>query len=291
MSRKIKDLRTDFCNSLNEQYTTEETHSFFYILSEKFLGLKRVDIAISLDMIVPDRAIHYFMEAQNRLKLYHPIQYIIGDTEFYGLPFIVNSHVLIPRPETEELVDWIVKDLTVSVKKEQIKILDIGTGSGCIAISLAKNLPEAKVSAIDISENAIEVANANAKLNDVDVHFTVSDALRMEHLLEKFDVIVSNPPYVRELEKKEIQPNVLENEPHLALFVPDHDPLVFYKKITELANHNLNADGVLYFEINQYLGNETMQMIEGKGFESVKLRKDIYANDRMIRAKLVAEQE
>ncbi|GAA3517596.1 peptide chain release factor N(5)-glutamine methyltransferase [Aquimarina addita] len=287
---RVKDLRVDFISVLSEIYDdVEEVHSFFYILSEKFLGLKRVDVAISLDMIVPAEVIHDFVQAQKLLQSHVPIQYVVGDTEFYGLPFIVNPAVLIPRPETEELVDWIIKDYHTSrtgglFKKEPLKILDIGTGSGCIAISLAKHLQNAQIFAMDISEKAIEVAKANAKLNNVDIRFVLSDILNSDTLPDDFDIIVSNPPYVRDLEKKEIQPNVLDHEPHLALFVSDTDPLIFYKKIAELAKDNLIANGILYFEINQYLGSDTQLMMEHKGFESVQLRKDFYANDRMMRA-------
>jgi release factor glutamine methyltransferase len=189
---------------------------------------------------------------------------------------------LIPRQETEELVDWVLKDQIPD--KKPITILDIGTGSGCIAISLAKKIPEAKIYAIDISEQAIQVARENAKRNRVDVTFIKADILEIKDLFQDFDIIVSNPPYVRELEKKEMKPNVLNNEPQQALFVSDNEPLLFYKKITDLAREKLRENGSLYFEINQYLGLETKSMIESKGFKSVEVRKDLYDNERMIRA-------
>ncbi|MDH7448257.1 peptide chain release factor N(5)-glutamine methyltransferase [Aquimarina sp. 2201CG14-23] len=284
---KIKELRKDFIDSLSGWYEPEEVLSFFYILSEKFLGLRRVDIALALNKIVTDAELSNFANAKKRLELQDPIQYITGDTEFYGLSFTVNQNVLIPRPETEELVDWIVKDCQANEKCDQLRILDIGTGSGCIAVALAKNLPNAIVYALDVSEEALNVAKANAKYNLVDIKFMISDILSLNALNEKFDIIVSNPPYVRELEKKEIKPNVLENEPHLALFVSDQDPLIFYRKITNLANVSLHAKGRLYFEINQYLGAETKEMIREHGFKSIDLRKDLYNNDRMIRACLI----
>jgi release factor glutamine methyltransferase len=216
------------------------------------------------------------------LKKEKPIQYILGETEFYGLPFLVNENTLIPRPETEELVEWILESTKYEEQNTKLNVLDIGTGSGCIAISLAKNLPSAQVSAIDVSEKALATAHKNAKINKVDVNFILKNILETESLDEKYDVIVSNPPYVRNLEKEEIKPNVLEYEPHLALFVEDNDALLFYRKIAALAKKNLSENGKLYFEINQYLGKETVRLLEGMDFKNVILKKDVYGNDRMI---------
>ncbi len=280
---KVKDIRTDFANSLSEIYEPEEFLPFFYMLSEKILNLSRVDVAMNLEKELPVKEIDQFEKAKRRLMDQEPIQYILGHTYFYGLSFIVNKHVLIPRPETEELVDWILKDQ--KNKNNSVNILDVGTGSGCIAISLAKNLPNAQVYAMDISEKAIEVAKENAKQNGVSVKFIQEDILGAEDLFQDFDVIVSNPPYVRALEKKEIKPNVLHNEPHQALFVSDFDPLIFYNKITKLSKRRLTPGGCLYFEINQYLGSETVDMIKSLGYGSVVLRRDLYGNERMIRAR------
>ncbi len=279
---KIKDLRTSFVNSLSKFYDSEEVLSFFYLLSEEILGLTRVSIAINLDKIISDNQVSDFDCAKKRLESQEPVQYIIGKTNFYGLPFVVNKNVLIPRPETEELVDWIIKDQIN--QNDPITILDIGTGSGCIAISLAKKIPRAEVYAIDISELAIKVAEENAKINKVNITFIKADILVSRDIIGDFDIIVSNPPYVRELEKREIKPNVLDNEPEEALFVPDDQPLVFYEKITSLAKNKLKKEGVLYFEINQYLGLETKDMIENLGFISVEIRKDLFENERMIKA-------
>ncbi len=193
-----------------------------------------------------------------------------------------DENVLIPRPETEELVDWIVKLNSKISKKKNLRILEIGTGSGCIAISLAKNIPNSEVFAIDVSVKALAVAEKNSKLNTVSVTFLHKNILETTSLDQKFDIIVSNPPYVRNLEKAEIKPNVLDNEPHLALFVADDDALIFYKKIAELAAANLNPNGQLFFEINQYLGKETLDLLESLGLKNSELRKDIYGNDRMI---------
>jgi len=202
------------------------------------------------------------------------------------LDFEVDSTVLIPRPETEELVEWIIQSQKSEMEVENLKILDIGTGSGCIAISLAKNIPKATVFAIDVSEKALATAQKNATINEVNVTFISKNILETEDLEQQFDVIVSNPPYVRELEKQEIKKNVLDNEPHLALFVEDNDALVFYRKIAELAQRNLSPHGQLFFEINQYLGKEMIDLLEKMGFKNIELRKDIYGNDRMIQGDL-----
>jgi len=286
----LVNIKNTFHKELKNLFPINEIDTFFYLLTETHLKLKRVDIALN-----PDKEIHKEIEkkyysALAKLKKEIPIQYIIGETEFYGLPFYVDKSVLIPRPETEELVSWIVRE--VKIKKPSLSepipynILDIGTGSGCIAIALAKNLPKAKVWALDVSEKAIEVAQNNAKLNQVNIHFLNEDILSLKSLPEKFDSIVSNPPYVRELEKNEIKNNVLQNEPHLALFVKDNDPLLFYDKIADFAKENLKPKGKLYFEINQYLGKETVQLLKEKGFKNIELKKDIFGKDRMIHCEL-----
>jgi release factor glutamine methyltransferase len=222
--------------------------------------------------------------AMAELKKQKPIQYILGETEFYGLPFLVNENVLIPRPETEELVALILAEGKGKREEGKVRILDIGTGSGCIPIALKKHLPEAEVSAIDVSEKALALAMKNAELNQVDFHFRLQDILATDDLESSFDIIVSNPPYVRHLEKIEIQPNVLQYEPHLALFVADDDALLFYRKIAALAQKHLTPKGKLYFEINQYLGKETVALVESFGFTEVRLHQDIYGNDRMVSA-------
>ncbi|MEO8796210.1 MAG: peptide chain release factor N(5)-glutamine methyltransferase, partial [Daejeonella sp.] len=235
-----------------------------------------------VDMMVETSLISILDE----LKTGKPLQYILGETEFYDLPFKVNPSVLIPRPETEELVDWIIKDL-LSRKQTKPEILDIGTGSGCIPIALKKNIPEAKVSAIDISGAALETAIKNSVLNKVEVKFHLHDILNTESGFfndSEFDIVVSNPPYVTLSEKNLMHQNVLEHEPHLALFVDDNDPLIFYKAITKFASAHLKKDGVLYLEINENLGGETVSLLKGFGFKNVELRKDLPGKDRMIRA-------
>jgi release factor glutamine methyltransferase len=239
-------------------------------------------LALNIDLLFSKEEIQIWNVILDKLKLEIPIQYILGTTHFYGLEFKVNENVLIPRPETEELVEWIISSAVNMPNFKNVKILDIGTGSGCIAISLAKNIPNAEVFAIDISDKALATAKENADLNKVNVAFTQRNILETKDLEQQFDIIVSNPPYVRNLEKAEIKPNVLANEPHLALFVEDNDALIFYRKIAELATKNLSPEGKLFFEINQYLGKETVELLEKMHFKNSELRKDIYGNDRMI---------
>ncbi|EKT3966244.1 peptide chain release factor N(5)-glutamine methyltransferase [Flavobacterium psychrophilum] len=279
----IKNYRTQFVQALASIFDEKEIESFFYIILEAFHQLKRVDLVLSPDLKLDNIQLLQWETVLLQLKEQKPIQYILGETQFFGLPFYVNENTLIPRPETEELVEWIIKEnLKISSLKD-LKILDIGTGSGCIAISLAKNLPNASVFAIDVSDKALATAQKNAVLNEVDITFIEKNILQTEDLNQEFDIIVSNPPYVRNLEKKEIHKNVLEYEPHLALFVEDNDSLLFYRKITELATRNLSNNGQLYFEINQYLGKETVELLEKYNFKNTTLKKDIYGNDRMIK--------
>jgi release factor glutamine methyltransferase len=289
----IKNYKNRFLHALSSLYDEKEIESFFYLTLEKLHQKKRIDLALQPDLAMDETQFSQWETVLAELKTHKPIQYILGETEFYGLPFLVNENVLIPRPETEELVQLILDDLSIRAqsRSENITILDIGTGSGCIPISLKKNLPSAEVFAIDVSKNALEVAQKNAEINRVEVNFIEANILltdslvlptRNSQLATLFDIIVSNPPYVRNLEKAEINPNVLEFEPHFALFVEDNDALLFYRKITELAKNHLAENGKLYFEINQYLGKETVALVESYGFNNVQLIKDIYGNDRMI---------
>jgi release factor glutamine methyltransferase len=281
---KIKEYRTQFIDTLTPIYDAGEAESFFYLILEEKKQLKRIDLALHPDLVFSEEEIVVWNSILEQLQQEIPIQYLLGKTSFYGLEFEVNENVLIPRQETEELVDWIVKDGAVPHNDKGLKILDIGTGSGCIAISLAKNIPNAQVFAIDVSEKALATAQKNAKINTVNVTFINQNILETEDLQQQFDIIVSNPPYVRNLEKEEIKKNVLDNEPHLALFVEDNDALIFYKKIAELAQKNLVPNGQLYFEINQYLGKEMVELLEKMNFAAIELRKDIYGNDRMMKS-------
>lgn len=277
---KINHFKSEFLNQLSKIYDKEENESFFFMILKEMKGLTRIDLALNPDLELSEKELKQIEFYLSELKNNKPIQYLIGKTEFYGLEFQVDENVLIPRPETEELVDWIIQE---NKSKKDFTILDIGTGSGAIAVSLAKNL-SAEVFAFDVSYDALAIAQKNSDHNQTFVHFIEFDILNDVWEGEKFDVIVSNPPYVRELEKKEMKANVLNHEPHLALFVQDEDPLIFYKKIADFALEHLSENGQLYFEINQYLGKETVEMLLEKGFKNVHLKKDIFGNDRMILA-------
>ncbi|MGM5471031.1 peptide chain release factor N(5)-glutamine methyltransferase [Flavobacteriaceae bacterium LMO-SS05] len=284
----LKELQYHVHSQLDAIYGVQEVSSFFRLLMEQYLHIKPIELALQPNYKVSIADQKYFDEAIHRLKQEEPIQYIIGETEFFGLVFKVNEHTLIPRPETEELVQWII-DEQPNTKIQNPIILDIGTGSGCIAVSLAKMLQDSKVYALDVSPEALKIAKANANLNNVEVECIEADILNLKDWnLEfsdlKLDCIVSNPPYVRELEKSTIKNNVLEHEPHLALFVKNDDSLLFYRAICEFAVHNLKPKGKLFFEINQYLGTEMKDLLETFNFESIELRQDLFGNDRMLKA-------
>lgn len=283
----LKDIQNIFHQELDAMYGADEVGSFFNMLIDFYLGLNRITLVLDPKYAVTKVEEQPLFEALSRLKLDEPIQYIIGETEFYGLPFKVNQNTLIPRPETEELVEWVLNEL--SDKKDQsLKILDIGTGTGCIAISLAKNLPNAQVFALDVSSRALKIAKENAKLNAVSIRF-IEDSildLKQELLINEtdfFDVVVSNPPYVRDREKVEIKNNVLQHEPHLALFVKDENPLLFYKAISEFAVQKLKPNGLLFFEINQYLGAEMEALLHAYAFKNCVMKRDMCGNQRMIK--------
>jgi release factor glutamine methyltransferase len=280
----LAELKKNFTTTLSGIYPSEEIQSFFNILSEKYLNLSRIEIALNPEKEISKENTEKFQAALLRLKNYEPIQYIIGETEFYGFPFKVNKHTLIPRPETEELVEWILSNSEFRIQNSEF--LDIGTGSGCIAISLAKNLPNAQISALDISEEALKVAQQNSELNKVKVDFIQTDILKTKTLQKKYDVIVSNPPYVRELEKKQMQQNVLKYEPDSALYVKDKDPLLFYRVISQLAKNHLKANGKLFFEINEYLADELTELLKSEGFQNIEIKKDIFGKDRMLKCNI-----
>ncbi|TXD46505.1 peptide chain release factor N(5)-glutamine methyltransferase [Polaribacter sp. IC073] len=286
----LKEFKNYFSEALSETYPKTEIDSFFFILMEEKLNLQRIDTVLKPDFLITAKNLTDLKNILKRLQKEEPIQYILGNTEFYGLPFIVDKNTLIPRAETEELVEWILletSELRTKNEDKTLTILDIGTGTGCIPVSLAKNLQNTKISAIDISSEALKIAKQNAVLNNVEVDFIELNILEANKLPQQFDIIISNPPYVRELEKVAIKNNVLENEPHLALFVTDENPLLFYNKIADLAKQQLSKNGLLFFEINQYLGKETVAMLKEKGFINIELKKDLFENDRMIKCGLV----
>lgn len=264
---------------LSGLYPANEITGFTRLIFEHVCGWDYTRFLANRNTILSSSEKGAVKQIVERLKTFEPVQYILGETEFYGLRLKVNPAVLIPRPETEELVEWIVK----SNRTESPAILDIGTGSGCIALALKKELPRANIAATDISEKALQTARENAEANRLLVDFFQADILHWEnHTWKTFDMVVSNPPYVREMEKEKMHPNVLEFEPARALFVPDANPLIFYRKISELALKHLNPGGYLFFEINEHLGAEMKKLLAGLGFKNICIKKDIHEKERMI---------
>ncbi len=290
----LKEIKNIFHKELDDSYPKEEVASFFYMLIEHYLGLERFVLAMQPNLVVTKEEEQPLFEALSQLRLHHPIQYIIGTSNFMDMDFSVDENVLIPRPETEELVRWIVEEVGPSEatiqgnnkdekQGKRLTILDIGTGSGCIAVSLAKNLPNYEVHALDVSPEALQVARKNAQANKVDVTFVEIDILDIGDSAVKYDLIVSNPPYVREQEKKDMHKNVADHEPGLALFVSDKHPLKFYEAIARFAGKNLKENGSLFLEINQYLAKETDQLLKDYNFSEIELRKDMFGNFRMMK--------
>jgi release factor glutamine methyltransferase len=284
--KTIKDVFATFKQTLTGLYSAQETEAVTLMVLTEITGSSKGVIKA-----FPEQELTLTQQEEansilTQLQTGKPLQYILGYTEFYGLKFMVNPAVLIPRPETEELVEWAISGWHLAVGSWQApySILDIGTGSGCIAISLKKNLPDAAVSAMDISPGALLTAKQNAALNNVDVNFIEADILNPEADLPKYEIIISNPPYVTLEDKKLMHTNVTDFEPHTALFVPEDDPLIFYRAIAGFAMNNLVDGGLLYFEINENLGNETVDLLKSKGFKNVELRKDMSDRDRMIKA-------
>lgn len=278
---RVKSVVDYFHLQLDALYPRQEVDSFAFLSFNHYKGFTRTDLTMKDDERLSESELLSFIRVAKKLKQFEPIQYILGETEFYGLNFRVNKAVLIPRPETEELVDWILK----SHKGQGFHVLDIGTGSGCIPISLKKNLNQAQVSAVDISPEALEVAKKNAQLNEGDVEFYQLD-IRDEQVWQKlgqYDIIVSNPPYVLESEKAEMEKNVLDYEPELALFVKENDPLVFYRYILKFAQSHLKPDGNIYFELNEKLGQSLIALCNDLGFANCELRQDLRNKDRMLR--------
>lgn len=265
---------------LDGLYTKSERSILSHLIVEEICGNSSMLRITDKNNHLSNSELRKVQDIVDRLKNREPIQYILGKTEFYGMPFLVSPDVLIPRPETEELVEWIIAEN----KNTDYLILDVGTGSGCIAVTLAKKIINAEVNAWDISENALDVATKNARLNNVEVRFVKRDIFQPVEEKEFFDIIVSNPPYVTESEKGVMESNVIDFEPHGALFVPDDQALIFYDRIADLALALLHNEGKLYFEINRAKGKEVCNMLVGKGFMQVELKKDLSGNDRMVRA-------
>ena len=262
-------------------YPDAEASALAKMLLVEVLHFSTLELFGGKDMEVFKKDLDVLYEMSRRLQNQEPIQYIIGKETFCGMPFVVNRHVLIPRPETQDLVEWIAEE---DQQTNPCRLLDMGTGSGCIAISLAKKLPHVQVEAWDISGEALQVARQNALNNQVKVDFHQQDILSASPGIAEWNVIVSNPPYITNKEKAEMEANVLNWEPHTALFVPDHDPLLFYRRIAQLGMNMLVNGGALYFEINRAYGTEIIAMLQALGYKDIIIRKDRFNNERMIKA-------
>jgi release factor glutamine methyltransferase len=279
-----------FIDGLSTIYGPDEARSLTWLSISFVCKLERAKyLSVRQEEINSDDTEQLFKIHQKLIQGI-PLQYILGETEFYDLIVKVNQSVLIPRPETEELVDWaLITSRIINGETEILKLLDIGTGSGCIAISIKKYIPLADITAIDISEAALNIARQNADLNQVEINFIQDDIFKptnLELINSKYDLILSNPPYVTEAEKDQMLDNVLNHEPHIALFVPDNDPLVFYRAIADFALNHLKINGFLFFELNEKFGKETINLLKEKGFKEIELRQDMGGKDRMIRAVL-----
>ncbi len=275
--KKIEKIKKKYLDSLSAQIDDiREIEAIFHRLLFHFHGLSRIDYIMDKNLEIEERDL---LKALEQLKTGKPWQYIAGEVDFFDISLFVNENVLIPRPETEELVQWIIEEYK---EKSPKNILDIGTGSGTIAISLAKNFPQAKVTAIDLSKKALEIAQKNAIRNKVTIEWIQTDVLKLNSLNYNYDIIVSNPPYVRMKEKKLMKKNVLDFEPETALFVPDQDPLLFYKKIIQLYI-NQEPKGKLYFEINEFLKSELENFLVEQSISNYTFKKDLYDKWRMLR--------
>jgi release factor glutamine methyltransferase len=278
----FSDLEKQFSAELSNAYAREEAAMLCFLSVQHRFQWTKGSYLLNKQEVISDADKAYFLDILTQLKTSKPIQYILGETDFYGRTFRVNPAVLIPRQETEELVKWVINSVSIV----NPSILDIGTGSGCIAISLKLEFPEADVVALDISADALALAKENATLHKAAVRFIEMDVLLMQptDLASTFDVVVSNPPYIALGEKDRMKANVLSNEPHLALFVSDNNPLIFYERITSTATDLLNPNGFLFFEINERFGKEVQELLVKKGFKHVELRKDLGGKDRMVKA-------
>ncbi len=271
---------------LQKIYPEKESSNIVNILFYSIAGIEKKDITLDPGRLIDERTKAWLLQKLGELMSHKPVQYVTGKADFYGLELEVNASVLIPRPETEELVRWAADD---HMAIPRLKVLDIGTGSGCIILALGNLLNNPDLTAVDISRSAIETASRNAAKYNTGVKFMVIDILNEKEWdkLGDYDLIISNPPYVREIEKLQMRPNVLDYEPHEALFVPDNDPLIFYRAIAGLAKLKLVPKGKLYLEINENFGGEVVNLLKNEGFAEIVLKKDMQGKDRMIRANLI----
>jgi len=284
----LNDLRKKFITQLSSLYDASEAESVFFLVMEDVFHYSRKDFLLQKTFPFGATENDKIEDILRRLLTGEPIQYIIGSTRFMGIHLLVNKRVLIPRPETEELVDCVVQDYKADAI-EELRLMDVGTGSGCIPIALKKHIPQAYVFAMDVSNEALEVAKHNALINNVSINFLLADILEWDIIFSddiQFDIIVSNPPYIPPGEKDLMHPNVLQFEPHLALFVEEKAPLLFYETIAAFALKHLRPQGKLYFEINRHYGEEVKNLLQKKGFREVYLLQDLHGADRMIKALL-----
>ncbi|HWD87239.1 MAG TPA: peptide chain release factor N(5)-glutamine methyltransferase [Mucilaginibacter sp.] len=282
--KSIVDISKAFQKALSGVYDEKEIASLCNIVLSDVASISSSKAKALPELELSAEHLNSIDKILAELKIGKPIQYILGHTEFFGLDFKVNPSVLIPRPETEELVEWVISSVG-SFELAAGNILDIGTGSGCIAISLKKNLPGFSVSAMDIAPDALQTAKANAESNQVEIDFVQNDILNNKFEIEhsKFEIIVSNPPYVTFADKRQMHTNVTDFEPHIALFVPEDDPLIFYKAIADFALNNLENGGMLFFEINENYGKQIVDLLNNKSFKNIELRKDMSGRNRMIK--------
>jgi release factor glutamine methyltransferase len=285
--KTVKDVFDRFKTELTNVYDPQESEAIILLILSDLLNISKAKLKAFPETEIGFQQADKLQDILQELKTGKPVQYVLGHTEFYGLPFKVTPAVLIPRPETEELVQWIIETVQQS-QTPVINILDIGTGSGCIPISIKHNLLNINAFAIDISTDALIMAKANAGLNKTDVNFIEADILNFptDISLPKFDIIVSNPPYVTLEDKTKMHTNVTDFEPHTALFVPENDPLIFYKAIADFAKKHLIPNGLLFFEINESFGLETVELLQSKSFKNIELRQDMSGHDRMIKAEI-----
>ena len=272
----LQDFKLKMISELSSIYEIDELNSIFNLLAEDYLKIPRSKILLANEIDLNESNQTLFLSALERLKTHEPIQYVLGKTNFMGLEFHVNSSVLIPRPETEELVGLMLKE-----DLDGKEILDIGTGSGCIAISLAKNLPNSKVSALDISKDALEIAKENANLNNISIEFIHADIFEYQPD-KKYDVIVSNPPYVLESEKSLMKQNVLSYEPELALFVDDVSPLKYYESILNFSLNNLHSQGQIFFETNENYKYESNKLAQNYEYNIIEFKLDNHNKNRFL---------
>ena len=281
-SNNLSELRQQYIGMLAGDFGKEESRQMTDILIEHFFGITRVDLALEPEIRLNESEMLQLHMAVKDLLNHKPVQYITGKASFLDLMLHVNPSVLIPRPETEELVQLIIKN----EQNTNSKIIDIGTGSGCIVLALKKHLPETVVTAVDISTEALETANENSRLNGLDIRFEQMDILNPETYASfpVYDVVVSNPPYVTESDKALMQPNVLENEPHAALFVADDRALLFYEAVLDFCRTHLAANGRVYFEINENKGKDIVSLLAKRSYINISLHKDIRDKDRFVSA-------